>query len=237
MNMRLLFVAAVAACGGGGGGGGDDSSVDASGSNVPNMIKVSGVASEIGIGGRTPVANVTIEAYRNGAEPAVVASATTDAAGKYTVTIATNGVALDGYLLAKHNPHKNTYLYPPGPLAADTDTATVLLLTTSTFDTAGALAQVSQEPGKGWIGIIVVDAANNPIEGATISSSPAGVVRYNGANGLPSRTATATGADGVGYVFNVAAGTVMVSANKAGSTFHAHDILARADQVTTTVIQ
>jgi hypothetical protein len=46
-----------------------------------------------------------------------------------------------------------------------------------------------------------------------------------------------TGADGVAYIFSVPAGKVTVSAAKAGSTFHAHAITARADQVTTTVIQ
>ncbi|HET9485063.1 MAG TPA: carboxypeptidase-like regulatory domain-containing protein [Xanthomonadales bacterium] len=229
MNMRFLTIAVLAACGGGG------DSVDAP--NVPSTINVSGVASSIGIGGRTPVQGVLVEAYRNGADSTVVAMATSDAAGMFTVQISTNGGALDGYLLAKHASFKHTYLYPPAPLAADTNAATVLLLSESTFDNAAALAQAPQEPGKGWIGIMVIDAANNPVAGATISSSPAGIVRYNGDSGLPNRNATVTAADGIGYVFNVAAGTVNVSASKSGSTFQSHDVNARADQVTTTLIQ
>ena len=230
MNMRFLTIAVLAGCGGGG-----DSDVDAS--NVPATINVSGVASSIGIGGRTPVQGVVVEAYRNGAETTVVATATSDAMGMYSIPIPTNGMALDGYLLAKHASFKHTYLYPPAPLAADTNAATVLLLNESTFDNAAAIAQAPQEPGKGWIGIMVLDAANKPVAGATISSSPAGIVRYNGDSGLPNRNATVTAADGIGYVFNVTAGIVNVSASKEGSSFRAHDVNARADQVTTTLVQ
>jgi hypothetical protein len=233
MNIRVLAAVVLAACGGGGNSG--DGSTD--GSNVPTTISVSGVASEVGLGGRSPVAGVLVEAYRNGNDTTVVAMATTDAAGMYTLMVPTNGAALDGYLLAKHSPHKNTYLYPAAPLAADTSAATVLLLTESAFDTASSLAQAPQEPGKGWIGIMVIDAANNPVAGATISSSPAGTTRYNNANGFPNKDATATGADGVAYVFNVTAGKVTVNASKSGSTFRSHDVMARADQVTTTLIQ
>jgi hypothetical protein len=84
---------------------------------------------------------------------------------------------------------------------------------------------------------MVVDSANNPIAGATVSSTPAGTIRYNGANGFPTSGATATASDGLAFVFNVTAGTVNISAAKAGSTFQAHDVNARADQITTTLIQ
>ncbi len=237
MNMLVpalgLLTMLVTACGGGGGDsdGGSDATV------APATINVSGVASEIGIGGRTPVDGVLVEAYREGADTTPVTSAMTAADGSYTLVIETNDVALDGYVLAKKAPYKNTYLYPPAPLAADTDAATVLLLTQATFDNASALAQAPQENGKGWIGVMVVDAANNPVAGAAISSSPAGTVRYNGSNGLPNRNPTVTSTDGVGYIFNVAAGTVTVNATKDGSTFRSHPVNARADQITTTLIQ
>jgi hypothetical protein len=74
------------------------------------------------------------------------------------------------------------------------------------------------------------------VGGVTISSTPAGTVRYNGSNGLPSSTATMTMADGLGYVFNVAPGQVTLSATGGGMTFKSHAVNARADQVTTTLI-
>ena len=131
----------LAAC-----GGSDDPSVDAQ--TAPPTINVSGVASEIGVGGRTPVAGVVVEAYREGND-AVIAMATSAADGKFTVPVPTGGVALDGYLLAKHATHLNTYLYPPAPLAADSDQATVLLLTEDTFMIVETLTQLDQDPAKG----------------------------------------------------------------------------------------
>jgi hypothetical protein len=219
----------IAACGGGDDGGSVDAPV------VPATINVSGTASEIGLGGRDPVEGVVVEAYREG-DPAVVAMATSVADGTYTIVVQTGGVALDGYLLAKHSPHKNTYLYPPAPLIADTNAATVLLLTQGTFDAVEALTRVTQDTSKGFIGIMVVDAANMPVAGATVSSSPAGVVKYN-SGGAPSEDAAMTDTDGIAFIFNVGPGTVNVSASKSGSTFNPHPLNARAGEITTTLIQ
>ena len=228
--IRSITIAlfALAAC-----GGDEGTSVDAP--NVPATINVSGSASAIGLGGRDPVEGVVVEAYREG-ESTVVAMATSAADGTFTVVVQTGGVPLDGYLLAKHSPHKNTYLYPPAPLIADTNAATVLLLTSQTFDAVEALTRVTQDTAKGWIGIMVVDAANMPVAGATVSSTPAGVVKYN-ASGAPSETAVMTDTDGIAFVFNVGPGTVNVSASKAGSTFRPHPLNARAGEITTTLVQ
>jgi hypothetical protein len=229
MIRSIAFALCVlAACGGDEGGG-----VDAP--FVPATINVSGTASEIGVGGRTPVEGVVVEAYREG-QAAVVATATSAADGTFTVVIETGGVPLDGYLLAKHSPHKNTYLYPPAPLIADTNQATVLLLTQGTFDAVEALTRVTQDPAKGFIGINVLDAANMSVAGATVSSSPAGVVKYN-SGGLPNETAAMTDTDGLAFIFNVGPGTVNVSASKDGSTFNPHPLEARAGEITTTLIQ
>src|SRR5262249_2378697 len=156
----------------------------------------------------SPLADVTIGAYREG-ESTPVATATSDSTGAYTLTIATNGMALDGYLLGMKNGYKDTYLYPPTPLVADTPNATVLMLTQGNFDLAATLAGANQSSGQGFIGIQLYDAASNPVADATISSTPAGTVRYN-TNGLPSRNATMSASDGIGYVFSVAPGVVTV---------------------------
>lgn len=228
MKPALAMILALGACGGSDGGG-----VDAP--NVPATINVSGVASEITISGREPVEGVTVEAYREG-EAAVVASGTSNAQGAYTIVVTTGGKALDGYLLARHSPHLNTYLYPPAPLFADTNAATVLLLTQGTFDAAASFAQENQDPAKGWIGVMVVDAANMPVADVTVTSSPAGTVKYN-RGGLPDPDATTADTDGIAYIFNVAPGKVTVSASKTGATFNSHPLNARAGEITTTLIQ
>lgn len=205
---------------------------------VASNITVMGIASDIGIGGRTPTAGVMVSAFKEGDATSIV-SATTDANGAYTLVIPTNGTALDGYLLGKLANHKDTYLYPPRPIAADLPSAPVLMLTQTTFEAAASLSQTPQPAGMGWIGVQVFDAANMPVEGVTVTSTPAGTVRYNGANGLPNKAATATTADGIAYIFAVAPGTVTISASggTGNLTYHSHPVNARADQVTTTLIQ
>jgi len=234
MTKRFLAVLlGMAACGGddgGGGGGGVDAPA------LPAVVTVTGTASTVGLGGRTPLAGVAIAAYREG-EAASVAMTTSDAMGNYALMITTNGVALDGYLLGTQSGKKDNYLYPPKPLTADIPSAPVLMVTQGIFDTLGSLAQVSQDPTKGWIGVQVFDAANLPVAGATVTSSPAGTVKYNGSTGTPSRNATMTDVDGIAYIFNVTAGSVTISASGGGLTFFSHPVIARANQVTTTLIQ
>jgi len=234
MTKRILAVLlGFAACGGddgGGGGGGVDAPA------LPTMVTVSGVASTVGLGGRTPLAGVAIAAYREG-ETASVAMTTSAADGTYALIVPTSGAALDGYLLGTQSGKKDNYLYPPKPLTEDVPSAPVLMVTQGIFDTLGSLAQQNQDPTKGWVGVQVFDAANLPVAGATVTSSPAGTVKYNGSSGTPSRDATVTGADGIAYIFNVTAGSVTISASGGGLTFFSHPVIARANQVTTTLIQ
>lgn len=200
------------------------------------MVTVTGVAAEITASGRVVQPGVTIEAYKEGGTVAV-ATTTTAADGSYTLVIPTGGVAVDGYVLAKKATYLDTYLYPPGLIAADLAGASILLLTQSTLDTAALLAQSQQLAGKAFVAAMVVDPTQTAVAGATISLTPAsGDIRYN-KTGLPSKAATATADDGIGYVFGVTPGATTIGAAATGATFHAHPITARADVITTTLIQ
>src|SRR5687767_6784828 len=110
MSKRLVSILVfAAAC-----GGSDDPAVDAT--PVAQMIVVSGNAEELSASGSEPVADLLVEAFANSADTTVVASAMTDAAGNYSLTIQTNGQALDGFLKATKAGLVDTYLYPPDPL-------------------------------------------------------------------------------------------------------------------------
>src|SRR6476661_10306894 len=67
---------------------------------VPAMITISGVATARSLQGTAPEAGVTVGAYKSSDEATPVATAMTDAMGKYTLTITTNGMALDGFVKA-----------------------------------------------------------------------------------------------------------------------------------------
>lgn len=203
------------------------------------MVTVSGNASSRGISGATPEAGVVIAAYKITDENTVVAMTTTDASGNYSLSIPTGGVALDGYLKATKASFVDTYLYPPAPLAADFGMASINLLTPGNYDIVYTLTQVTQTQGTGIIGMLVVDASNMTVGGATISSTPPSTYRYNGTNGLPTSMANAmaTQSDGLGYMVNVPPGDVSVTAAKSGLTFKAHTVKARADVLVTTIVQ
>lgn len=235
--MRSLLLGAGAcfliACG----GSGDDGTKMPDAKPVSATVTVTGTASSVGISGKQAEAGVLVAAYANSDENTVVAMATTDASGNYSLTITTNGTALDGFLKATKASFKDTYLYPPDPLSADFSGASINMVTSGTYGALYSFAQVSQTAGQATIAMIVSDGTN-PVAGATVSSSPAGTYRYNGSNGLPANmnNAMATSTDGIGYILNVAPGQVTVSGAKSGSTFRSHAVKARADVLTTTLV-
>jgi hypothetical protein len=234
MSKRLVSIFMVAAaC------GGSDSPPAVDGPPVAQTIQVSGTAEELSASGSNPVADLLVEAFANSADTTVVASAMTDASGNYTLTIETNGQALDGFIKATKTGLVDTYLYPPEPLTDDFAGASLNMVSPTTFGLlADTLCRANQDAAKGTIAILVNDSADMPVSGATVSSSPAAPTAcYNGSNGLPSSTATATAADGVGYLFNVTGNATVSATASTGGPFRSHQVNARAGALTTTLIQ
>ena len=232
-----LALFGFAACGDDGGtSGGADASIDVV---VNTTITISGVASEITASGRMPQEGVQITVFKI-SDDSVIAMTTSAADGTYSVSAQSNGAAVDGYLKATKAGLKDTYLYPPGPLSMDFSGATTLMLKANTQSLANQLAGASApDPAKGWVGVLVVDgpaAGAMPVMGATIAATPTGEIHYNGSAGVPQAQAMSTAADGIGYAMNVPAGQIMIGATKTGTTFKAHSINARANQITLTLV-
>jgi len=180
---------------------------------------------------------VTMQAFASSNESTALGMATSAADGKYSITVMTNGAPLDGFLKASKSGYVDVYMYPASPFITNEMDAGVNMMTPSNKDFLNSLASGGQTAGKGLIGLQVRDAAGNPVEGATISSTPAsGAYRYNNTSGLPSGNATATSTDGVAFMFNVPSGPITVTATKAGMSFKAHVVTARADKMTTTSV-
>jgi hypothetical protein len=249
-SLASTLLLGLVACGGDGkatpdsSGGGDDASppadarIDAP--PAPPMITVTGTAFSRGTGPSTPVADAVIQLFRDTDESTPIGMTTTNAQGAFSITVSTGGVAVEGFLKATKATFKDTYLYPPGPIAADT-TAPVNMIAANLWDTLSNVAQGDQMNGNGLIALVVVDgsaATSMAVAGATVSSNPAATaVRYSGALGLPSPQPTATAADGLAYLFNVRPNVpITVSATKPGSTFKTHGLKAWPDNLTTTLI-
>jgi len=221
-------------------GGGMMATPDAP-SNIPAMITISGVASEITTGGRAPQAGVAITVHK-ASDDSVQGMATTDSAGAFSITVATNGAPVDGYLKATKSGLKDTFLYPPFALSSDFSGVTTLMLTAGTQMLANRVGgAMDPDPTKGWIALLVLDGPSTsatPVVGATITANPTGEIRYNGDAGIPQGPgqAMSTAADGIAYAMNVPAGMVTVNAAKTGINFKAHAVNARADKITLTLI-
>jgi hypothetical protein len=236
----LLLVAA--ACGGGGGGNNDGMDPDGNPNSeaVPMMVTITGIASSRDIGGTAPEPGVTVAAFATSDENTALATATTDAAGAFTLTITTTGTAINGFLKATKSGFTTSYLYPPAPITGNLMMVPMNMLTTGNFMTLATLAQVTRTPGTGVIGVLVVsgpELTSTPVGGATITTSPASMpYRYNGSSGLPSGSATATQPDGLAYAFNAPVGAITVSAAKSGSTFKTTMLKSHADALIQTLV-
>ncbi len=183
---------------------------------------------------QVPVSNAIVTAFRVGA-PDTIAIDTSNTPGDYLLSITTGGTPVNGYLRVTHSGQLDTYAYPSRPLAASL-TTNVLMPTQSELDFLGVAVGVTQSASNGVIAVVVKDCFGATVAGATVSTNPAGTVRYNSGT-APSATAMSTSSDGVAYVFNVPAGDVTVRANGGGETLRQHVVTARAGTVTLTEIQ
>jgi len=236
--MKCLALAlALAACGGSSSSNPDGSTGGtADAPPAPAMVTFSGNVSSKGLSSM-PLSGVTLGAYGEGSTTAV-ATATSGASGNFTMTIPTGGTALQGYVKATFSGYLDTYLYPPTAVAADTTGVTVFMVTQSTLDTLSYnLCKDQQDAAKGVIGVEVMDASKATVAGAVVSSNPMAMSYCYNSGGFPSSSVHMTDTDGIGYVINVAAGNVTVSATKSGATFASHQVNARAGALTLTIIQ
>lgn len=222
------------------GGGGNNNDVTMPDAPVPSTFTISGTATSRSSNGSNPEAGVTIEAYAKADENTPIATATTDAAGNFSLTITSSGDALDGFLKGTKNGFTTSYLYPPRPVGGDLAMVPMNMLTTNNFDLLYTIAQVTPTPGTSVIGMIVLsgsELSSMPVAGATITTSPASnPYRYNGNLGLPSSSAMTTAADGLAYAFNAPAGAITANATKTGSTFQPTMLKAHADALTQTIV-
>src|SRR2546428_12235569 len=231
-----LIAAALAACSGNSNGpsAGFECLGQALPTTAPALVNVTGMVTA-NVLSPNPVPHAFVYGFRTG-DTTHLAGDTTDTPGRYSVAILTGGLPVNGYLaISDSGHHIDTYAYPAVPLAADV-TENVLMVSSSEFSFLAAAAGISPVACDGFIGLVVRNCQGTPIAGATVTSMPAGTVRYN-AGRAPSSSATATAADGVGYIANVAPGNLTVQATASGQTLRQHTVNARANAITLTEIQ
>jgi hypothetical protein len=197
------------------------------------MITIAGTAYDNGQNSSTPLAGVAI-ALKNRADDSTIASATSDAQGKYSMAVTTGGHVVDAYILATKSGYTDAAAFPAAPFSADAAMADSNLITTNNFNLLGLYT--GQQPSNGIVIAEILDASSMPVAGAKVSCSPAaGSYMYSDSSGTPA-SGDATNTDGTSFLINVAAGPVSISATKDGATFKTHAVVAKANTFTSTVI-
>lgn len=191
----------------------------------------------------TPLNNAAVSGQLVG-NPASIFVAHTDASGNFRQSQNTGNMPLDIYLTLSANGYLKTFWYPAYPLTHDIfypsspgDMAAIQL-----FSETEGVAAVSGSTGvtfdatKGWLLLTVDDCNGTPLAGATITTTPAGTIRYF-AGVTPSMTATATDQGGIAMVANLPPGNVALSATVNGMTLKTHNMQVVANAFIQTQIQ
>lgn len=203
--------------------------------DAPSTVTLSGQVVSIDLGGQNPVENAIVELRRASNDRILDDNKPggTPADGSYSLTGRTRGTALEAYVRATADGLVTTRLYPPLPIFTD-----VPMVPVPMFDPVIVnFLSPDQEADKGIVVLLVLDCSGQPVQGATVMSTPeAGGTLYGDEMGIPDQAATSTGAAGLAYLINVPGGTVTVNATAGGEALLGHDVASVPDEVTTTVI-
>jgi hypothetical protein len=200
-----------------------------------NPVTVSGSVFTVDAGGQSPVEGAVVQIRRSNNDRVLDSNGPTGtpADGTFSLTANTRGAPLDAYLRATADGFVTTRLYPPFPFSADTAGVPLPIFNPVILE----FLAPDQDPANGLLFVIVVDCSGNPIQGATVSSTPeAGQILYASNTGVPDESATSTGSTGLVYLINVPAGPVTVSASAMGEALLDNDVMSVAGEVTTTVV-
>lgn len=193
-------------------------------------ITVSGSATNLNVIAmqQEPVADATVTA-RDQADQAIGDPATTDAQGAWTLTLATGGAPLDGYIEAAKEEHRTVRVYPPQPLTADQPNVPALLFSNTDFSVVVGGIGAEQSPENGTVGLVILDCASTPIGGATIS------VTQNGTE-VGEQFDLSSLQPGAWLVFDVPPGETEVTAEVNGMALRTFTIGVAAASNSTTII-
>jgi hypothetical protein len=197
---------------------------------APNQVTIAGTVNDIYT--RDPTAGASIDAIEvsSGGHLWPAGTVKTKADGSFSGVEGTPGLPVNEYLIITPSGpprppatmYYPTYYYPAVPVAGNLDLTEDIQLVS---DYGGgqllaALFSANEMPdltNKGVITVSVTNCNGIPVGGAVVTTSiptsVGSVVKYLGANGIPSKTATATDSTyGLAMIFNVPEDTIVISA-------------------------
>jgi hypothetical protein len=158
--------------------------------------------------------------------------------GSFTLTAATDGVPLAGYLAINGvHGYFTTKVYAPRPVTSDISGLMIPMATAADLTTLVNEALVQQSDDAGIVAIEVIDCDSLPIAGAIVTLDPApGLIIYDDFFGFPDLDKAVTGRDGIAYVLNAPIGEITVAATVGTTVLHSHPITAVALSSETLVV-
>jgi hypothetical protein len=206
---------------------------------APAMITISGTTEEIKNLAAQPLSGTMVQAFDGSGTSLATGTAASD--GTYSLTLSTGGTPVDGYVVGHHanagtTTYIDDYLYPPHAMVSDHAGGVILMLTPNTLGLISGVLQVTQDPSKGMLGLVVADCNGNTLAGATVTTEPAATAYYDSGS-LPSTTAKATDTDGRAYILNLPPGPVTVHATLNTMILRSHTLTVRPGVVTTTAVE
>jgi hypothetical protein len=110
--------------------------------------------------------------------------------------------------------------FVPGPIVTDTMGWSPTVISKEALAQLAAAAGISLDPSSGVVIASVRDCDGGPIEGATVTASEGGAIRYYFVNNLPVLSATETSAQGAVGFANLPATTIVLNGvSKSGQAF------------------
>ena len=171
-----------------------------------------------------------------------LATATSDLAGVYSVSLETGGKPLDVYVRATAAGRVTSLIFPPEPLTSDlapcppfagtTGCILVAMLTAPAAGLVASFADIERDPTKGEVLFIAADCKGTPVAGATIAISrePERLVYTQGP--FPNPAAQATDSSGRAFAFNIEPGRATVRARYPDGSIGVAHVLVEAGAIT-----
>lgn len=214
-----------------------------SASAVPPAITVTGNVFDPLTRDRAPIAGARIEFIETHGDR-LLAVATSDEQGVYSVSLETGGKPISAYVRASKEGRVTSLIFPPDPLTTDLAPCAafertrgcilVALLTPMGADAMARFAGVMRDPAKGEVLSIAADCSSRgvPVEGATveISPKPEQVVYTHGP--FPAPGAEATDSSGRSFGFNIKPGRATIQAHYPDRSTGVAQVLVEAGAIT-----
>ena len=195
--------------------------------SAADPITIAGTTESLSQSGATPVGSAAVGIYKTGTA-APVDSLTSAANGTFTsANITTGGVPFDGYIKAKADNYRVSYLYPSNPAVASIANLPVPLISVASFSQLNSFLQ-QNDMTNGVLFLTATDCNNMPLTGANVT------VKQNGADvGTITDLGQLSGQaqlNGIFIVSNVPDGATDVSATFGSMTFPTHTVVAHKQE-------